>query len=101
MLAERYILLNSLLFKIITPPEKETALLVIPEICTNKIITLYHSSLFMGHQGVIKTYLNISDKYFIPGLIHYLCSYIKGYHICTLSHNDKPPTRQLQTRINL
>ena len=54
MLAERYILLDSLLFKIITTTEKETALLAIPEICADKIITLYHASLFTGHQGVIK-----------------------------------------------
>ena len=76
-------------------------MLAIPEICTGKIFTLYHSSLFSGHQGVIKTYLTISDKFFIPGLIHYLCLYIKGCHICQLSDNDKPPTRQLQMRINL
>ena len=31
VLAERYILLDSLLFKLITIPEKETALLAIPE----------------------------------------------------------------------
>ena len=30
--------------------------------CADKIITLYHSSLFPGHQGVIKTYLTISEK---------------------------------------
>ena len=78
MLAERFILLDSLLLKIITTPEKETALLAIPEVCIDKIIKLYHSSLFAGHQGVIKTYLTISDKFFIPGLIHYLHSYIKG-----------------------
>ena len=71
-LAEKYILLDSLLFKIITTPEKETALLAIPEICADKIITFYHSSLFAGQQGVIKTYLTISDKFFIPNLIHYL-----------------------------
>ena len=40
--------------------------------CVDKIIMLYHSSLFAGHQGVIKTYLTMSDKYFIPNLIHYL-----------------------------
>ena len=56
ILAERYVLLDSLLFKIITTPEKETALLAIPEEYIDKIITLYHSSLFAGHQGVIKTY---------------------------------------------
>ena len=37
-LAEKYILLDSLLFKIISTPEKETVLLAIPEICTDKIL---------------------------------------------------------------
>ena len=63
-LAEKYILLDS--------SEKETALLDIPEICADKIITLYHSSLFAGFQGIINMYLTIGDKFFIPGLIHYL-----------------------------
>ena len=95
-LAEWYILLDSLLFKI--TPEKE-GVLAVPEICANKIITLYHYSLFAGHQVVIKTYLIISDKFFIPNLIHYLRSYIKGCHICQLACNGKPPVRHLQTRI--
>ena len=54
VLAERYILLDSLLFKLNTNPEKKTALLAIPEMCADNIITLYHSSVFDGHQGVIK-----------------------------------------------
>ena len=60
-LAEKYILLDLLLFKI--TPDKDTAVLAVPETCIDKMITLYHSSLFMGHQGVIKTYLTISDKF--------------------------------------
>ena len=71
-LAEKYILLDSLLFKITSSTEKEAAVLAIPEICTDKIITLYHSSLFAGHHRVIKTYLTINDNFFIPNLIHYL-----------------------------
>ena len=97
-LSEKSVLLDSLLFRLY--PEKEMAVLVILETCVDKIITLYHKSLFAGHQGVIKTYLTISDKFFIPNLIHYLRSYIKGCHICKLSRNEKPPTRHLQTRIN-
>ena len=93
-------MLDSLLFKIITAPEKETALLALPEICANKIITLYHLSLFAGHQGVIKTYLTINSKFFVPNLIHYLRSYLKGCQICQLACNEKPPTSQLQTRRN-
>ena len=71
-LAEIYILIDSLLFKIVSTPEKETALLALPEICTDKIITPYHSSLFAGYQGVTKIYLTMNDKFFIPNLIHYL-----------------------------
>ena len=59
VLAEKYIILDSLLLKLITIPGRETALLAIPETCVDKIITLYHSNLFAGHQGVIKTYLTI------------------------------------------
>ena len=101
ILSERFVLLDSLLFKLVTTPGKEKALLAIPEVCADKIITLYHASLFAGHQGVIKTYLTISDKFFIPGLMHYLRAFLKGCHICQLARNDKPPTRQLQTRIHL
>ena len=63
-LSERFILLDSLLFKLITTLGKEKALLVIPEVCADKIITLYHASLFAVHQGVIKTYLTISDIFY-------------------------------------
>ena len=97
-LSEKYVLLDSLLFRISL--EKETAVLAIPETCADKIITVYHKSLFAGHQGVIKTYLTISDNFFVPNLIHYLRSYIKGCHICQLSRNEKLPSRHLQTRIN-
>ena len=84
-LAESSVLLDSLIFKLVTMPDKEAAVLTIPEICVDKIIALYHTSLFIGHQGVVKTYLTMKDKFFIPNLMHYLRSFIKGCHICQLS----------------
>ena len=100
-LAESFVLLDSLIFKLVTTPDKEAAILAIPEICVDKIITLYHTSLFAGHQGVVKTYLTMKDKFFIPNLMYYLRSFMKGCHVCQLSRSDKPPTRQLQPRIYL
>ena len=88
MLGEIYILLDSLLFKILTTPYKEAVVLVIPEAYIDSIIALYHSNLFVGHQGIIKTFLTISDKFFIPNLIHYFRSYMKGCHICQLNRNE-------------
>ena len=67
----------------------ETSVLAVPETCTDRIITLYHKSLFAGHQGVVKMYLTISNKFFIPNPIHYLKSYIKGCHLCQLDCNEK------------
>ena len=84
-----------------TTPDKEAAVLVIPEICVDKIIALYHTSLFTGHQGVVKMYLTMKDKFFIPNLMHYLRSFIKGCHVCQLSRSNKPPARQLQPQIYL
>ena len=98
-LSEKYILLDSLLFKLNV--EKEKAALAIPQVCVDQMIALYHSSLFAGHQGVVKTYLTMSDKFFIQDLMHYLRSYIKGCHICQLSNKEKIPNRHFQRKINL
>ena len=89
------------MFKLVTILDKEKALLAIPDTCADKIIELYHTSLFAGHQEVIKTYLTISDKFHIPNIMHYLRSFLSACHICQLFRNDKPPSRQLETRINL
>ena len=94
-LVESFVLLDSLIFKLVTTPDKESAVLAIPEICLDKIIALHHTSLFTGHQGVVKTYLPLRDKFFILNLMHYLRSFIKRCHICQLSRSDKLPTRQL------
>ena len=67
----------------------------------DKIIALYHASLFAGHQGEVKTYLTMKDKCFLPNLIHYLISFIKGCHICQLARFRKPPMRQLLPQIYL
>ena len=69
--------------------------------CVDSIIALYHSSLFAGQQGIITMHLTINNKFFIPNLINYLRSYIKGCHLCQLNRNEKLPRRQLQTRIHL
>ena len=100
-LVENVVLLDSLIFKLVTMPDKEAAVLVIHEICVDKVIALYHTSLFADHQGVVKMYRTMRNKFFILNLMHYLRSFIKGCHICQLSRSNKLPTRQLQPQIYL
>ena len=97
ILAKSFVLLDSLIFKLVTTLDKDAAVLAVPEICLDKIIALYHTSLLAGHQGVVKTYLTMKDKFFILNLMHYLRSFIKGCHVCQLSRSNKLPTRQLQS----
>ena len=96
-LPKSFVLLDSLILKLVMTSDTEAAVLAIPEICIDKIIALYQTSLFAGHQGVVKTYLMMKDKFFIPNLMHYWRSFIKGF----ISRSDKPPTRQLQPQIYL
>ena len=86
-LSQNYVLLDQWLFKLIMIPDKEKALLAIPESCAEEIISLHHNSLFAGHQGVIKTYLTMTSKVFIPNLMHYFRTFLKACHICQLSRN--------------
>ena len=91
-LPESFILLDSII-QIGNDTKQRKGTSGYSENCVDKIIELYHSSLFTGHQGVIKTYLTISDKFFISHLIHYLRLYLSAWHICQLFRNDKPPSQ--------
>ena len=73
-----------IILKFGTSPEKKRAFLAIPETCADKIMSLYHTVLFVGLQGIIKTYLTIGNILSIPGLIQHLRLYLKGCHICQL-----------------
>ena len=63
-LAEKYMLLDSLILKINL--ERRQQFLQYQRHAFDKIIMLYHANLFAGHQGVIKTYLTISDTFLFP-----------------------------------
>ena len=46
--AERYILLDYLLLKLVTEPGKESTVLAVHEKCVDVIATLYHESIFQA-----------------------------------------------------
>ena len=96
-LSERYILLDSLLFRIY--PDKGTEVLAKSRSMHRQDNNPIPQKSICRSSRVIKTHLTISDNFFIPSLLHYLRSYIKGCHICHLSRNEMAPTRHFQTRI--
>ena len=100
ILAKKYVLLDSLIFKIGKKLRKRNYYWLFQK-HADKIMSLYHLCLFGGHKGVVKTYLTLGDKFFIPGQIYLLRSYRKACYICQLSRNEKPLVGQLPQRINL
>ena len=52
-LTEKYILLDSLLFKLVTTHEKERALLPMPEICIYYILYMSHIIQFRFKSGLV------------------------------------------------
>ena len=63
-----YILLGSFLFKWLTEPEEESAVLMVSDSCAYVIITLSWKSV-LRIVSITKTYLNISDRLFISSMI--------------------------------
>ena len=94
VLAEKIYTIRFIIIQDSIKSRKETVVLAILEVCADKVIILYHSSLFAGHQGVVKTYLTISNEFFVLNLINYLCSYI-NINIYHLMCNEKPINRTI------
>ena len=99
-LAESFVLLDSLIFKLVTTPDKEAAVLAIPEICVNKIIALYHTSLFAGHQGVVKTYLMMKDRFLYSKSDALLTIFHKGMS-CVPTIKIRQTTNKAVATLNL
>ena len=90
ILAEKYVLLDSLLFRI-SPGKRDSSFSNTRNMHRQNYNPISQKKVYLqATKEVIKTYLTISDKFFIPNLIHCLRSYIKGCHICQLSCNEKP-----------
>ena len=96
-LTEKYILLD---YNYLYSGEKSSIISYSRNMCRQNYYTLLLKSIYRTSWSH-NTYLIINNMFFIPNLIHYLQSYIKGCYVCQLPCNEKPPTRQLQTRINL
>ena len=79
-LTEKIFITRFIIVRVITTPGKESAVLAISESCIDRI----NSRIFAGHQGIIIMNLTINEKFFIPDVIYYLRTYIKGCHTCQL-----------------
>ena len=64
ILAEMYLSMDSLFFRLNTTPGKESAVLAMLESYVDRISSSYHSSICGGHQGFMKTYLTIDENFY-------------------------------------
>ena len=92
--AQNYMILDTLLFKLV--PEKigdeVKPLLCIPTSKIDKLLDYYHTSVSGCHTGIIKCYLTISDRFYIPNLAHHIRAHITGCHVFHKQINLTTPT---------
>ena len=83
-LAEDYVLIKGVLFKVTYKSKKEgiTLRMVIPESLVPVILYQYHDTLSAGHHGIQTTYPTINEKYYINNLMPLLGRYILACHVC-------------------
>ena len=68
-----------------------------PKSCVDHILDLYHNSIFGAHQSSQRTFLTIKQKVFIPDLMYYIRSVLKGCQICQLHKVGPTPKDNLKT----
>ena len=101
--SQDYMLLDSLLFKIIPDKihDEPTCVLCIPTSKVDILLDAYHSSLVGGHAGITKCYLTISKRFYCPNLSNHIRAYITGCHVCQLLKAGPRFDRPYHKRINI
>ena len=80
--SQDYMLLDSLLFKIIPDKirDEPTCVLCIPTSKVDILLDAYHSSLIGGHAGITKCYLTISKCFYCPNLSNHIRVYMLSHY---------------------
>ena len=93
--AANYVIVSSLLFKIIQYKESGKWIhylpLVIPEKFESNILNMYHNSLLAMHQGPYQTFLTIRKQFYFSNMIPKIQKYIEACTLCqrTKQNNTK------------
>ncbi len=56
--------------------------LCVPEEYVPQILYHYHDYIMSGHQGIVRTYLTVREKYFFPNMFEKVQQYVRSCHLC-------------------
>jgi hypothetical protein len=99
--ADKYLLLDELLFKINEHKDELTTRLCIPTTLVDMILYWYHSSRIGAHMGITKCVQTIRQKFYCPELERHARAYITGCHICQQFKSNKDKRIQYKHRVNV
>ena len=93
-----YTVMDGVLLRIIHRSSDSTDIdlvLCIPEEYIPLILYQYHDLVLAAHQGVVRTFATVRQKYFFPRMMHYIQRYIEACHKCqeVKSHSARNPTK--------
>ncbi len=80
-----FVLVNGLLFKLLWKrkvTDDPSMVLCVPEEFVPQILYHYHDYIMSGHQGIVRTYLMVREKYFFPHMFKKVQQYVRSCHLC-------------------
>ena len=94
-ISQDYVTIEGVLFRLTWNKAKKEyqLLLCIPQNYLLTILMQYHNNLLSSHQGILRTYLTIREKYFVPYLLDNLTKYVACCRICQ-ARAAEPNTHQ-------
>ena len=90
--SEMYIVIEDVLFRIRFPSKNSPELdllLCIPERYIPYLLYYYHDSLLAGHQGVLRMYLTLRERFFVPNLFHCIRQYVASCSDCQMTRKKE------------
>ena len=105
--AERYVIANELLFRIIHAPKvnltkaKYNLVLVIPEQFEHTLFYAYHDSLLGAHYNALTTYHTIRQRFWVQNLFEKLQRYVDTCEKCAHQKDKKSQQKYFHPRIPL
>ncbi len=84
IMTSNFVLVNGLLFKLLWKrkvTDDPSMVLCVPEEYVPQILYHYHDYIMSGHQGIVRTYLTVWEKYFFPNMFERVQQYVRSCHL--------------------
>lgn len=101
--SQEYVLIQKVLFHVVKTKDNEAMMqLAIPQVYVPRLLYSYHTQMMAGHQGMTRTWLTMSKKYWFPYMLDNIRRYIQACRVCQIAGKDPdtPSSHHIRVPMN-